>query len=96
MTRKTYRTLAEELGRLLAEDTTANSQTWLYIFAFCSAMKSDNSAFDQDKFIVAIHEARDKTIKRWNDRAMTNADTSRTEDVRALQALTDHIVRGNG
>jgi hypothetical protein len=82
MTRKTYRILAEELGRILAEDTTANSQTWRYIFAFCDAMKSDNSAFDKTKFVEAIHASRDATIKRWDDRA--------------LQSLTDSIVRGNG
>ena len=82
MTRKTYRTLAEKIGKLLAEDPTANSQTWLYIFAMCDAMKEDNSAFDKEKFVEAIHASRDATIKRWDDRA--------------LQAFTDWVVLGNG
>lgn len=82
MTRKTYRKLADELGRLLAEDTTANSNTWHYIFAFCNAMKEDNSAFDKERFVEAIHASCNATIKRYDDRA--------------LQVLTDSIVGGNG
>lgn len=82
MTRKTYRKLAEQIGLLLATNGNNNSETWSLIDVFCEAMKSDNSAFDKDRFVEAIEATRAATIKRWDDRA--------------LQALTNSIVQGNG
>ena len=82
MTRKTYRKLADELGKLMADDPYRSTQTWLYIHAFCDAMKADNSAFDRDKFIEAVTVSLVLTQKRHDDEA--------------LQALTNSIVAGNG
>ena len=83
MTRKTYQQLAKEIGRLLAiEADTGDRVTWELIGVMCAAMKSDNSKFDKTKFVDAIEKSRTDYIKRWDDRA--------------LQSLTDSIVRGNG
>lgn len=82
MTRKTYTVLAKEIGLILAQRGNGNSETWEVIDAMCSAMKSDNPAFDKTRFVDAIEAERARLIKMWDDRA--------------LQNLTDSIVRGNG
>ena len=83
MTRKTYRILAEKIGRLLAEkQDEGDDVTSELISAMCSAMKEDNSAFDKEKFLEAIEKSKMETLKRWDDRR--------------LQNLTNSIVAGNG
>lgn len=58
MTRKTYRELAERLGKSLALHGNANTETWQLIAIFCDAMKSDNPRFDREKFLDAIEAER--------------------------------------
>lgn len=83
MTRKTYRELAKEIGRLLAVREDTNDEiTWELIGAMMSAMKEDNPKFDRDVFTDAIEASKKETFKRWDDRAVRN--------------LTNSIVMGNG
>lgn len=60
MTRKTYRELADRIGKNLAFNGNANTETWELIGIFCDAMKSDNPRFDRQKFLDAIEDAKQK------------------------------------
>lgn len=69
MTRKTYRELAKEIGRLVAiEADSGDRVTWEIINAMCAAMKSDNSAFDKERFIEAVETSKTETLTKWNAR----------------------------
>lgn len=69
MTRKTYRELANEIGRLVAiEADSGDRVTWEIIDAVCNAMKSDNRAFDKDRFIEAVETAKQDTQTKWSAR----------------------------
>jgi hypothetical protein len=56
MTRKTYVQLAEDLGRILAQNDGNTVAAWQCIHSMCSAMKSDNAAFDKQRFIDAVNK----------------------------------------
>jgi hypothetical protein len=83
MTKKTYVDMAKQFGILIAEfGGVTEPPIWRVMDILCDALKQDNSAFDKERFIEAIHASRDKTVKRWDDAA--------------LQNLTNMIVLGNG
>ena len=90
MTKKTYVQLAKEIARILALET-PDTTHWQIISAMCDAMKSDNSAFDRTRFLDAIADEQTRILGK-----ITATTPSRVEDERALQALTNQIVRGNG
>ena len=54
MTRKTYRQLAEDIGRILSANEGDTVVAWQIVAVMCRAMKSDNPAFDRDRFEEAI------------------------------------------
>lgn len=68
MTKKTYRELATEIGRIIAQSGNGNSETWEIIDAMCDAMKSDNRAFNKDRFVEAIETSRQEMLTNWNAR----------------------------
>jgi hypothetical protein len=61
MTKKTYVQLAEDLGRILAQNDGNSVAAWQCIHAMCSAMKKDNERFDKERFIDAVN----KEIKEY-------------------------------
>jgi len=68
MTRKTYRELAERIGKTFAEHGNGNTETWELVAIFCDAMKADNPQFDRETFIDAIEAAKTETLTKWNAR----------------------------
>lgn len=68
MTRKTYRELADRIGKNLAFNGNANTETWELIGIFCDAMKSDNPRFDRQKFLDAIEAERVAMQEVWEMR----------------------------
>jgi hypothetical protein len=56
MTKKTYIQLAKDLGYILATNEGDTGVAWQAIHVMCSAMKSDNAAFDKQRFIDALNK----------------------------------------
>lgn len=65
MTRKTYRQLAEDLGRMLAYHEDQNhALTWQAIHLMCDAMAEDNPRFARQKFLEAVQDHQNLISRR--------------------------------
>jgi hypothetical protein len=57
MTKKTYKELAQDYGRILADNEDATVAIWQIIHTTCRAMQHDNPRFDRDLFETAVKKA---------------------------------------